>query len=238
AGKDTCAVHSARKNFWCQTCKMAVCRDCTVVGHRQALGHKVLDHDEAVTCLRGEVRQAALDTRNLRQETRKLRHDQRVYLNRQLDACRAFEKQLKAQLKALSSDKKEEVRDKLERAETDASTCTSLTTLIETARRAGEVRLAAARDFAMAKKAMTDNLLAVTQLNRSSDELDMQDGPGTTHHPPGSPNLERKGKLTSRGFRQSWHVSRPAISFDGGDMAAKIRPLPKVYIDLAIEGIQ
>lgn len=70
----------------------------------------MLDHDEAVSYLRSEVRQAAMDTRNLRQETRKLRHDQRQYLNRQLDACRAFEKQLKVQLKALSSDKKDEVR--------------------------------------------------------------------------------------------------------------------------------
>lgn len=70
---------------------------------------QVLDHDEAISYLRAEVRQASMDARNLRSETRKLRHDQRQYLNRQLEACRAFEKTLKAQLKALSTDKKEEV---------------------------------------------------------------------------------------------------------------------------------
>ena len=54
---------------------------------------------------------------------------------------------------------------------------------------------------------------------------------------PGSPNLDRKGKLSRTGVR-SWHLSRPAISFDMMDIPAKIRPLPKVFIDLAIEGIQ
>ena len=72
---------------------------------------QVLDHDEAISYLRSEVRQATIDARNLRQETRKLKHDQRQYLNRQLEACKAFEKTLKAQLKALSSDKKEEVKN-------------------------------------------------------------------------------------------------------------------------------
>ena len=63
----------------------------------------------------------------------------------------------------------------LDRVETEASTCMSLTSLIEAAGKASEVRLAAARDFAQAKKALTDNLLAVTQLNRSHDELDSLD---------------------------------------------------------------
>ena len=56
------------------------------------------------------MRQAVNDTRTLQQETRRLRHDQRKYLLRQLDACKAFEKTLKAELKSLDTQKKEEVR--------------------------------------------------------------------------------------------------------------------------------
>ena len=60
--------------------------------------------------LQAEVRQAVADTRTLQQETRRLRHDQRKYLLRQLDACRAFEKTLKSELKSVDTHKKEEVR--------------------------------------------------------------------------------------------------------------------------------
>lgn len=66
----------------------------------------------------------------------------------------------------------------LEKTENEAGACSSLISLIEAAGRASETRLQAARDFALAKKAMTDNLLAVTQLNRSTDDLDaLEDRP-------------------------------------------------------------
>ncbi|RXG57044.1 hypothetical protein Avbf_13550 [Armadillidium vulgare] len=67
---------------------------------------RVRDHDEAITSLKTEVRQAIKDARTLQQETRRLRQDHRKYLVRQLDACRAFEKQIKADLKAIDNDKK------------------------------------------------------------------------------------------------------------------------------------
>ena len=51
------------------------------------------------------------EARTLLQETRRLRHDQRKYLLRQLDAARAYEKQLKSELKTLDNDKKEDVSD-------------------------------------------------------------------------------------------------------------------------------
>ncbi|CAL4064889.1 unnamed protein product, partial [Meganyctiphanes norvegica] len=106
--KDTCPTHSARINFWCNTCRMPLCRDCTVLSHKEVAGHRVRDHDEAVSILRSEVRAAVVEARNLLQETRRLRHDQRKYLLRQLDAARAYEKQLKTELKGLDNDKKEE----------------------------------------------------------------------------------------------------------------------------------
>ena len=63
----------------------------------------------------------------------------------------------------------------MEKVESEAGACSSLISLIEAASKASETRLQAARDFSLAKKAMTDNLMAVTQLNRSSDDLDALD---------------------------------------------------------------
>lgn len=38
--RDTCPTHAARVNFWCDTCRVPLCRDCTVLAHRQSGGHK------------------------------------------------------------------------------------------------------------------------------------------------------------------------------------------------------
>ncbi|MPC70063.1 hypothetical protein E2C01_064300 [Portunus trituberculatus] len=74
----------------------------------QSFPPQVRDHDQAVAVLRAEVRSSVGEARTLLQETRRLRHDQRKYLLRQLDAARAYEKQLKSELKTLDSDKKED----------------------------------------------------------------------------------------------------------------------------------
>ncbi|XP_063875771.1 E3 ubiquitin-protein ligase TRIM17-like isoform X2 [Scylla paramamosain] len=134
--RDTCPAHAARINFWCDTCRMPLCRDCTVLAHREAHGHKVRDHDQAVAVLRAEVRSSVGEARTLLQETRRLRHDQRKYLLRQLDAARAYEKQLKSELKALDNDKKEDSRG-LDRIETDSEQETSLISLQEMAQSGG-----------------------------------------------------------------------------------------------------
>lgn len=74
-----------------------------------SLSPQVRDHDQAVAVLRAEVRSSVSEARTLLQETRRLRHDQRKYLLRQLDAARAYEKQLKSELKQLDNDKRDEV---------------------------------------------------------------------------------------------------------------------------------
>ncbi|ROT76569.1 hypothetical protein C7M84_004853, partial [Penaeus vannamei] len=169
--RDTCSAHAARINFWCDSCRMPLCRDCTVLAHRDSQGHKVRDHDQAVAVLRAEVRSSVSEARTLLQETRRLRHDQRKYLLRQLDAARAYEKQLKSELKQLDNDKRDETRG-LDRMETDIEQETSLVSLHETVKRAGSMVTRLADDLATAKAVLADSFLTLGKLNRSQDDLD------------------------------------------------------------------
>ncbi|KAG0730175.1 Peptidyl-prolyl cis-trans isomerase [Chionoecetes opilio] len=275
--RDTCPAHAARINFWCDTCRMPLCRDCTVLAHREAHGHKVRDHDQAVAVLRAEVRSSVGEARNLLQETRRLRHDQRKYLLRQLDAARAYEKQLKSELKSLDNDKKEDSRG-LDRIETDSAQETSLVSLHEMAQRAGSVVSRLSRDLATAKAFLADSFLSLGKLHRSQDDLDSIDlkssasgsGGGScegsparssvgeagrsgastpeTRSPgsPARPCVDRRsqslaGHYSSRRLAHNGRAGkvallRPALSLEAA--APTIQPLPRVYLDLSIEGIQ
>ncbi|XP_045134644.1 uncharacterized protein LOC123518097 isoform X2 [Portunus trituberculatus] len=246
--RDTCPAHAARINFWCDTCRMPLCRDCTVLAHREAHGHKVRDHDQAVAVLRAEVRSSVGEARTLLQETRRLRHDQRKYLLRQLDAARAYEKQLKSELKTLDSDKKEDSRG-LDRIETDSEQETSLISLQEMAQRAGSVVSRLSRDLATAKAVLADSFLSLGKLHRSQDDLDAIDIKSTASGSPGSPArgcVDRRsqslaGHYSSRRLAHNGRAGkvaalRPALSLEAA--APTIQPLPRVYLDLSIEGIQ
>ncbi|KAG7158048.1 E3 ubiquitin-protein ligase TRIM32-like 2 [Homarus americanus] len=145
--RDTCTAHTARINFWCDTCRLPLCRDCTVLAHRESQGHK---------------------------ETR-VRHDQRKYLLRQLDAARAYEKQLKSELKTLDNDKKDETRGRLDRIENDSENETSLVGLHEMAQRAGSLVSRLSQDLATAKAVLADSFLTLGKLNRSQDDPDAID---------------------------------------------------------------
>ncbi|XP_053647358.1 uncharacterized protein [Cherax quadricarinatus] len=173
--RDTCTAHAARINFWCDSCRLPLCRDCTVLAHRESQGHKVRDHDQAVAVLRAEVRCTVGEARTLLQETRRLRHDQRKYLLRQLDAARAYEKQLKSELKSLDNEKKDETRGRLDRIETDSEIETSLVGLHEMAQRAGSMVSRLSQDLVTAKAVLADSFLTLGKLNRSQDDLDAID---------------------------------------------------------------
>nr|XP_027220001.1 RING finger protein 207-like [Penaeus vannamei] len=285
--RDTCSAHAARINFWCDSCRMPLCRDCTVLAHRDSQGHKVRDHDQAVAVLRAEVRSSVSEARTLLQETRRLRHDQRKYLLRQLDAARAYEKQLKSELKQLDNDKRDETRG-LDRMETDIEQETSLVSLHETVKRAGSMVTRLADDLATAKAVLADSFLTLGKLNRSQDDLDAielksstsgrgspaagggvpsaeasparrpQDTPsaeGGRSTPEGrrSPASPARGCVDRRSQSLAGHYSsrrlahngrnagkvallRPALSLEAP--MPTIQPLPRVYLDLSIEGIK
>ncbi|XP_064090102.1 uncharacterized protein LOC135204061 isoform X2 [Macrobrachium nipponense] len=246
--RDNCPAHSARINFWCDTCRMPLCRDCTVLAHRESQGHKVRDHDQAVAVLRAEVRSSVNEARSLLQETRRLRHDQRKYLLRQLDAARAYEKQLKADLKSLDSDKKDEARG-LDRIEHECEQETSLVGLHESTQRAGSIVARLAQDLATAKAVLADSFLTLGKLNRSQDDLDAIDIKSAASGSPGSPArgcVDRRsqslaGHYSSRRLAHNGRPSkvamlRPALSLEAP--MPTIQPLPRVYLDLAIEGIK
>ncbi|XP_050733777.1 uncharacterized protein LOC127007146 isoform X2 [Eriocheir sinensis] len=293
SARDTCHAHAARINFWCDTCRMPLCRDCTVLAHREVHGHKVRDHDQAVAVLRAEVRSSVGEARTLLQETRRLRHDQRKYLLRQLDAARAYEKQLKSELKSLDNDKKEDSRG-LDRIETDSAQETSLVGLHEMSQRAGSVVTRLAHELATAKAVLADSFLSLGKLHRSQDDLDTIDmkssasgsgggscegspargsveaavavaaaaaariaaeaeaGPSGRSTPetrsPSSPAracVDRRsqslaGHYNSRRLAHNGRAGklalRPALSLESA--APTIQPLPRVYLDLSIEGIQ
>ncbi|XP_071543982.1 uncharacterized protein [Panulirus ornatus] len=274
--RDTCTAHTARINFWCDTCRLPLCRDCTVLAHREAHGHKVRDHDQAVAVLRAEVRSTVGEARTLLQETRRLRHDQRKYLLRQLDAARAYEKQLKSELKTLDNDKKDETRG-LDRIETDSEQETSLVGLHEMAQRAGSVVSRLSQELATARAVLADSFLTLGKLNRSQDDLDSIDiksaasggsseaspakvscnveepGPSGRSTPEGrSPGSPARGCVDRRSQSLAGHYSsrrlahngraskvamlRPALSLEAP--MPTIQPLPRVYLDLSIEGIK
>ncbi|XP_066973453.1 uncharacterized protein [Macrobrachium rosenbergii] len=246
--RDNCPAHSARINFWCDTCRMPLCRDCTVLAHRESQGHKVRDHDQAVAVLRAEVRSSVNEARSLLQETRRLRHDQRKYLLRQLDAARAYEKQLKADLKSLDSDKKDEARG-LDRIEHECEQETSLVGLHESTQRAGSIVARLAQDLATAKAVLADSFLTLGKLNRSQDDLDAIDIKSAASGSPGSPArgcVDRRsqslaGHYSSRRLAHNGRPSkvamlRPALSLEAP--MPTIQPLPRVFLDLAIEGIK
>ena len=45
---ESCHKHSNQpKSFFCETCKKAICRDCTVLDHKEAAGHVIVDVSEA-----------------------------------------------------------------------------------------------------------------------------------------------------------------------------------------------
>ena len=47
-GRDICYKHNNQlKLFFCETCKWAICLDCTVVGHKEAAGHIIKDISDA-----------------------------------------------------------------------------------------------------------------------------------------------------------------------------------------------
>lgn len=247
--RDTCSAHAARINFWCDSCRMPLCRDCTVLAHRDSQGHKVRDHDQAVAVLRAEVRSSVSEARTLLQETRRLRHDQRKYLLRQLDAARAYEKQLKSELKQLDNDKRDETRG-LDRMETDIEQETSLVSLHETVKRAGSMVTRLADDLATAKAVLADSFLTLGKLNRSQDDLDAIELKSSTSGSPASPArgcVDRRsqslaGHYSSRRLahngRNAGKVAllRPALSLEAP--MPTIQPLPRVYLDLSIEGIK
>ncbi|XP_050733778.1 uncharacterized protein LOC127007146 isoform X3 [Eriocheir sinensis] len=247
SARDTCHAHAARINFWCDTCRMPLCRDCTVLAHREVHGHKVRDHDQAVAVLRAEVRSSVGEARTLLQETRRLRHDQRKYLLRQLDAARAYEKQLKSELKSLDNDKKEDSRG-LDRIETDSAQETSLVGLHEMSQRAGSVVTRLAHELATAKAVLADSFLSLGKLHRSQDDLDTIDMKSSASGSPSSPAracVDRRsqslaGHYNSRRLAHNGRAGklalRPALSLESA--APTIQPLPRVYLDLSIEGIQ
>ncbi|KAK4310737.1 hypothetical protein Pmani_017723 [Petrolisthes manimaculis] len=246
--RDTCTAHTARINFWCDTCRVPLCRDCTVVAHRETDGHKVRDHDQAVAVLRAEVRSSVSEARTLLQETRRLRHDQRKYLLRQLDAARAYEKQLKSELKALDNDKKDESRG-LDRLETDSAQETSLVSLQDLSQKAGSLVMRLSRDLSSAKAVLADSFLTLGKLNRSQDDLDALELKSSASGSPGSPArgcVDRRsqslaGHYSSRrqvhnGRANKVAMLRPALSLESP--LPSIKPLPRVYLDLSIQGIQ
>lgn len=246
--KDNCPTHSARINFWCDTCRMPLCRDCTVLAHRDAQGHRVRDHDQAMAVLRAEVRSSVNEARTLLQETRRLRHDQRKYLLRQLDAARAYEKQLKADLKSLDSDKKDEARG-LDRMENECEQETSLVGLHESTQRAGSIVARLSQDLATAKAVLADSFLTLGKLNRSQDDLDAIDIKSTASGSPSSPArgcVDRRsqslaGHYSSRRLARNGRPSkvamlRPALSLEAP--LPTVQTLPRVYMDLGIEGIK
>ncbi|XP_068219046.1 uncharacterized protein [Palaemon carinicauda] len=246
--RDNCPAHSARINFWCDSCRMPLCRDCTVLAHRETQGHKVRDHDQAVAVLRAEVRSSVNEARSLLQETRRLRHDQRKYLLRQLDAARAYEKQLKADLKSLDSDKKDEARG-LDRIENECEQETSLVGLHESTQRAGSIVARLAQDLTTAKAVLADSFLTLGKLNRSQDDLDAIDIKSAASGSPGSPArgcVDRRsqslaGHYSSRRLAHNGRPSkvamlRPALSLEAP--MPTIQPLPRIFLDLAIEGIK
>lgn len=49
------AEHRATLNFYCVTCRVVICRDCTVVAHQQGDNHTVLDTPDALSALRTQV---------------------------------------------------------------------------------------------------------------------------------------------------------------------------------------
>lgn len=49
------AEHRATLNFYCVTCRVVICRDCTVVAHQQGDNHRVLDTPDALSTLRTQV---------------------------------------------------------------------------------------------------------------------------------------------------------------------------------------
>ncbi|XP_069169086.1 uncharacterized protein [Procambarus clarkii] len=247
--RDTCTAHTARINFWCDTCRLPLCRDCTVLAHRESQGHKVRDHDQAVAVLRAEVRSTVGEARTLLQETRRLRHDQRKYLLRQLDAARAYEKQLKSELKTIDNDKKDETRGRLDRIETDSEIETSLVGLHDMAQRAGSLVSRLSQDLATAKAVLADSFLTLGKLNRSQDDLDAIDIRSAASGSPSSPArgcVDRRSqslaghygsrRLPNNGRASKVAMLRPALSLEAP--MPTIQPLPRVYLDLSIEGIK
>ena len=46
--RGSCHKHSDQpKSFFCETCKQAICRDCTVLGHKEAAGHVIKEISDA-----------------------------------------------------------------------------------------------------------------------------------------------------------------------------------------------
>ncbi|XP_042241789.1 peptidyl-prolyl cis-trans isomerase, chloroplastic-like isoform X2 [Homarus americanus] len=185
---------------------------------------------------------------DLLQETR-VRHDQRKYLLRQLDAARAYEKQLKSELKTLDNDKKDETRGRLDRIENDSENETSLVGLHEMAQRAGSLVSRLSQDLATAKAVLADSFLTLGKLNRSQDDPDAIDIRSAASGSPSSPArgcVDRRSqslaghyssrRLAHNGRANKVAMLRPALSLEAP--IPTIQPLPRVFLDLSIEGIQ
>ena len=41
--KDNCETHKNKKSFFCETCQLAICGDCTVLGHKKTDGHVIAE---------------------------------------------------------------------------------------------------------------------------------------------------------------------------------------------------
>ena len=79
--------HDQPKSFFCDTCRIAVCRDCTVVDHQKADGHSIVNFTDAVAAQRHMLQghlNAGLDTKKSIQRT--VRHIESEMTK--LDVCR------------------------------------------------------------------------------------------------------------------------------------------------------
>ena len=47
-----CQKHYQPKSFYCKTCNLAICRECTVLDHKSMTGHTIVSIDEAVVATR------------------------------------------------------------------------------------------------------------------------------------------------------------------------------------------
>ena len=79
--------HDQPKSFFCETCKIAICRDCIVLDHDKATGHSAVNFTDAVSAQRhmlSERLNAGLDTKKAMQKSSRQIKSQ---LNK-LDICK------------------------------------------------------------------------------------------------------------------------------------------------------
>ena len=59
--KNVCTKHERQPlNFFCKKCLLPVCRDCTVLDHKEQQGHAIVDVKQALSDRSGEFSQVSL----------------------------------------------------------------------------------------------------------------------------------------------------------------------------------